>query len=399
MDRAWPRSSWAVPVLLVIAACTDAASATDLHPEGPPMIEQVRLVEIYSIGTGQRLERVVFGFGTHPMASSDDEHPVTTAKAASNMLRIIMDELLRGNNLEEIQCRAKVDDDDFARVPLGATPDDIARCSAAQDVLPSLCPGSNRLSVCICQNDGGCMTGTTLTPKGQSVGVLDRDQDGAADNTRFIDGVVAIVCGSIDAPLDAPLVVPLDLEMSYWTPSGDQQAPAQGGFDALGPAVVVVPHAALPTSMACGVAFSPEVVDKDGNRVCAPPGGDITKACVPGDTSAFKFTVEPLGFAIGQAIMDPGQPRTADIKLKANVPLDPGSLANITVTEASATTYTQWTAMLDPLDASQIIIHWTAPGGLAATTRYTITLATTVTDAYHQPGPQPFAIAFTTGAS
>ena len=106
------------------------------------MIEQVRLVEIYSLGAAQGLERVVFGFGTHPMASPDEEHPVTTAKAGSNKLRIIMDELLRGNDLEEIQCRAKVDDDDFARVPLGATPDDIARCSAAQDVLPSLCPGS-----------------------------------------------------------------------------------------------------------------------------------------------------------------------------------------------------------------------------------------------------------------
>jgi hypothetical protein len=151
--------------------------------------------------------------------------------------------------------------------------------------------------------------------------------------------------------------------------------------------------------MECGVAFSPDVVDKDGNRVCAPPGGDVTKDCVPGDTSAFKFTVEPLSFALGQAIVDPGQPRTADVKIKANVPLDPGSIATITVTEAPATSYTQFTAMLDPLNGSQIIIHWTAPGGLAATTRYTITLPTTVTDAYHQPILQPFEIAFTTGAN
>lgn len=388
---------WAVLALLAIAACTDATSATDLHPEGPPMIEQVRLVEIYSSGSAKGLERVVFGFGTHPMASADEEHAVTTAKAATNKLRIIMDELLRGNDLEEIQCRYRVDDDDFARVPLGATPDDIARCSAAQDVLSSLCPGSNRLSVCICQNDAGCPSGTKLdgspnvTPRGESVGVLDRDQDGAVDNTRFINGAVRIVCGAID--------VPLDLEMSYWTPSGDQQEPAEGGFDALGPAVVVVPGGALPTSMECGVAFSPDVVDKDGNRVCAPPDGDITKDCAPGDTSAFKFTVEPLNFSLGQAILDPGQPRTADVKIKANVPLDPGSLANITVTEAPATNYAQFIAMLDPMNPSLIIIHWTAPGGLAATTRYTITLPITVTDAYHQPVPQASAIAFTTAAN
>jgi hypothetical protein len=381
--------------MLATAACTSTTSATDLHPEGPPMIEQVRLVEVYSLGGVNGLERTVFGFGTHPMATSDDEHPVTSAKAADNKLRIIMDELLRGNNLEEIECRYPVDDDDFARVPLGATPDDIFRCSAAQDVLPSLCPGSNRLSVCLCQIDGGCPSGfkidgtPNITPKGQSVGVKDQDQDGAADNTRFIQGAVGIACGAID--------VPINLDASYWTPSGNQQKPAQGGFDALGPAVVVVPAAALPTNVECGLTFSPEVVDKDGNQVCAPPDGEIAGACTPGDVSAFKFTVQPLTFAKGGPIADPGQSRTAAVTITGLVPLDAASLANITVTEGAATSYTAFTATLTPMKPTEITIQWT-PGELAADTRYTITVPTTVTDAYHQPALQPFQLAFTTGA-
>ncbi len=361
------------------------------------MIEQVRLVEVYSPDGAtnlERLERTVFGFGTHPLATADDAHPVTSAKAAANELRIVIDELLRGNDLEEIQCRYPVDDDVYARVPLGATPDDIVRCAVAQDLLRSQCPGSNKLSVCLCQRPDGCATGfqtdgtPAITPNGESVGVLDRDQDGAADRTRFIAGAVGIACGAI--------TVPIDLALSYWSPSGNQLAPAQGGFDALGPAVVVVPAGALPAGLECGLTFAPEVVDKDGNQVCAPPDGDIRRACRPGDVGAFTFMVQPLTFAVASPIMDPGQARTADVTITAVVPLDPASLANITVTEGAATSYTSFTATLTR--PNEITIHW-APGELAAITRYTITVPTTVTDAFHQPALRPFQLAFTTGAT
>src|ERR1043166_832944 len=197
---------WALPARIAAVAClacSDETSATDLHPEGPPMVEQVRIKELYSIGNVSGLERVVFGFGTHPDATDTDAHPVTTASPTGNKLRIIIDELLRGNNLEEIACRSVVDDDIYARVPLGTTPDDVARCAVSKDVLPTRCPGSNPHSVCICANDAGCpqMDGT-VTPKGQSVGVLDLDLDGAADNTRFIQGAVGIRCGTNAVPID-----------------------------------------------------------------------------------------------------------------------------------------------------------------------------------------------------
>jgi hypothetical protein len=389
------RAPWAVAASLAVAACTDVPSATDLHPEGPPMIEQVRMREVYSVGNISGLQRVVFSFGSHADAMEAEVHPVTTAQATGNKLRIIVDELLRGNNLEEIACRAVIDEDIYSRVPVGATPDDIASCSVAKDLLPARCPASGKHSVCICARDGGCVLddGITLAPKGTPIGVLDRDLDGAADNHRFIKGAVGIRCGDID--------VGIDLNQSYWNPSGDQQKPAQGGFDVLGPAIVLVPgpsvppdDVSLPTSSECQVVFSPDVVDKDGIQVCAPPGGDVTASCTPGDTSAFKFSVEPMTFQLGAGIIPAAQPRTADILIRSNVAIDAVSVGGITVTEDPATNYTDFTAVLSP--SNQVTIHWTAVGGLAAATHYTITVPTTVTDKYHKAPPQPFTVAFTT---
>lgn len=385
------RIRWALPASLALAACTDTAtSATDLHPEGPPMIEQVRLKEVYTANDIPGLQRTVFAFGSHADAQPSEEHAVTTAAASGNRLRIIMDELLRGNNLEEIQCRAVIDSDAFGPVPVGDTPDDIARCAVAQDVLTARCPGSSSRSVCICTLDGGCPSpdGTFTTPKGESVGVHDTDQDGAADATQFIAGAVGIRCGTID--------VPTDPAMSYWTPSGNQQTPAQGGFDVLGPAIVLVPAAPLPTSSDCGLVFAPSVVDKDGNQVCAPAGGDITAGCTPGDTAAFHFTVEPMAFIPTPAISATAQSRTDPITLRAPAAIDPTTLAGITVTEGAAP-FTLFTASVGATKdtANQLTITWTPPG-LAAATGYTITIPTTLTDTYHHGPPQAIQFSFTT---
>jgi hypothetical protein len=378
-----------VLAVVAVAACTSAGSATDLQVEGPPMIAQVLMVEVFAIGETKGLTRTVFGFGSHPDATAEEVHPVTTAKAADNRLRIVVDELLRGNNLEEIACRAIVDNDAFDRVPLGATPDDIARCAAPQDVLPARCPGSSSRSLCLCKRDAGCPIGNSgpVIALGEPVGVQDLDQDGAADNSQLIPGAVGISCGAID--------VPVNTDQSYWTPSGNQLKPAQGGFDALGPAVVVVPLGPMPTNLECGLRFAADVVDKDGNQICAPPDGDISADCAPGDTSAIKFKVEPLGFLA--SVDAQAQPRTADILITANVPLDAGSLTGITVTEAPDTSYTEFTAQ-PGMAPNQILIHWTAAGGLAPSTRYTITVTTAVLDSHRQPPPQPFQLTFTSAS-
>ena len=387
-----------VVALVPGAACTDLESATNLNPEGPPMIRQVRMKEMYLDASGNLNERAtpIFAFGTHPQVTSDElAHPVTSAKSIGNKLRIIMDELLVGNYLEEIQCRGQVDDDAYDTVPVGTTPDDIARCAVAKDVLASSCPAGEH-AVCICKLDGGCGE----TPKGGAVGVNDVNQDGTADDTRFIRGAVGLQCGSVD--------VPIDIDATYWNPSGDQNVPALGGFDALGPAVVLTPAVPmgamtgtpqfLPTNTTCSLVFASNIVDKQNINVCAPPNGDITGNCTPGDVSAFSFKVEPLGINSGLSNLhegDTGVSRTQTAEIVMSAPVSPATLASITVREG-ATPFTGFTVTL-PF-ANTLRFTWTGATGLAANTMYTITLGTGLQDLYNQPIPMPQNITFTTGS-
>lgn len=371
-----------VAVAFTGAACTDSESATDLNSEGPPMVRQVRLTERYTpVGSTTTATQRVFAFGSHPLAAETEVHAVTNAAARNNQIRVIMDELLVGNHLEEIQCRGLVDDDAFGRVPLVATPDDVANCSVGDDVLNQTCTGPG--AVCICQNAAGCTRGAATVPMGQPVGVQDINQDGATDDTHFILGSAGIRCGTVD--------VRIDLERSYWNPSGDQNKPAQGGFDALGPAIVLTPDGALPTNIECGLSFSPDVVDKSGNGVCTPPDGDVTKDCSPGDLAAFKFKVEPLVITpASPEDMAVGVDRNGPLLFEINAAVDLATAMNITGTPAlPAFTATSPMPNLLQLDLM-------AP--LAANTMYTVTIPVTVTDSYGQPLPQAIVFTFTTGA-
>jgi hypothetical protein len=364
-------------VALVAAACSSTDSATDLNPEGPPMIRQVRM-EVNS-----RLDPV-FAFGTHPLAITEEIQPnVQNAVASKQVMRIVMDELLVGNNLEEIACRALVDDDAYGRVPVGATPDDIARCSVPDDALVSSCSKKDKYSMCLCANPAGCFRGAAIVPEGDPVGVLDLNMDGATDDTRAIAGAVGIQCGAIS--------VPINLDLTYWNPSGDQNKPAMGGFNALGPAVVVQTTGALPTNLECGLVFSEEVVDKQGNQICAPPDGDVAAGCSPGDVSAFKFKVEaltvvPSTFREGET----GVSKAGPFVFEANVPLDAASLAGIQVSPAAPTA-----AFSLPMPA---LVKMDVTAGLAPNTMYTVTFPDTIKDAYGQPLPAPRVFHFTTGA-
>ena len=364
------------------------------------MIRQVRLREVYLDATGSLNERMdpVFAFGTHPQAPPEAVHEVTSAQAVGsspNKLRVIMDELLVGNYLEEIKCRAQIDEDNYDSVPIGTTPDDIARCAVAKDVLPASCKGTDDHATCICKNDLGC----NGAAKGEAVGVEDVNQDGASDDTRLIKGAVGLRCGTIDVPIDS--------DLSYWNPSGDQNVPAMGGFDALGPALVLVPGAPpnppvpntiapLPTNVTCGLVFSPSVVDKQNIGVCAPPDGDVSKDCNPGDVSNFSFKVQPL--VVKQSTPaegDTGASRTQSMDITFTAPLSAAAVSAITVKEG-ATNYTQFTATL-PLPTTVRLV-WTATGGLAANTMYTVSVSTAAVDLYNQAMPMPATITFTTGS-
>jgi hypothetical protein len=380
------------------------------------MLRQVRLNHRVFDATNPSISfpRRVFAFGTHELAVADEIQPeVTSGIVVNNALRLVIDELLVGNNLEEIACRIPPHDpatgrvDAFQQVPLGANPDDISRCSVADDVLFSSCQGST--AVCICQNPMGCPRSTTcndadpLIPKcspgstctggvcvidlGQPVGVLDINQDGATDDTRMMAGAIGLQCGSID--------VPIDLDSSYWNPSGDQNRPAAGGFDALGPAIVLSPLGPMPTNLPCNLKFAPTVVDKENRQLCAPAGGDITASCTEGDLSAFTFRTEALALSSASWVNgDSGVNRTDPALFSVNAPLAVANIGNITVTQAGA----PFTAFTVTLMMPQLLqITWDAPG-LAADTLYEVTITPQVTDTFDQGLPAPQIFTFTTGA-
>jgi len=378
-------------VAATVAGCTDTESTTNLNPAGPPMLRQVRLNHKVTNGDGSTSNRRVFAFGSHELAEPDElkSNQITSAVAVNNTMRLVIDELLVGNNLEEIACRSAVDDDAFARVPIGATPDDVARCSSADDVLPSVCSGPT--AVCICAISTGCISPSgAAIPEGLPVGVLDINQDGATDDSQFIAGSVGLQCGTI--------AVPINVEGSYWNPSGDQNRPAMGGFEALGPAVVLAPDGPLPTNLDCQLVFAASVVDKQGVQVCTPVDGDVNNDCNPGDMSNFQFRTEvldvkPASFLPGQTGVSP----TGTIILTASAPLDPSvaTTGSITLVPASGAAPT-FTVGFDPT-MSQVVQITPTGGGLTPNMGYTLTVTQNVTDTFDQPPPAQQVYTFTTG--
>ncbi len=370
-------------------ACTDTNSATNLNAAGPPMLRQVRMNSKTFNADGSSSTARVFGFGSHEQATADElkSNQVTHANAVNNTFRLIIDELLVGNNLEEIACRGAVDDDAFAKVPVGATPDDIARCSVADDVLPSSCAGPT--AVCLCANAAGCISTTGVAiAEGAPVGVLDINQDGATDDTQFVAGAIGIQCGSGANLID----VPISVENSYWNPSGNQNKPAMGGFEALGPAVVLAPQTALPTNLPCTITVSDSIVDKQGIKMCAPPDGDVTQDCTPGDMSQFHFSTEtldvkPASFTSAQTGVSRGSP----LVFASTAPLKASSTVAANITISPATVFT--TNLMMP----QVLII-TPTAMLLADTLYTVTVTTNVTDTFNQPAPAAQVYTFTTGS-
>ena len=388
-----PRARLAGAALVIAAvagACDESGGASELHPEGPPMVLQVLLGERYVDSMMVTRVRGVLAFGSHPLADPSEVHPVSTALAVGNRLRVVVDELLVGNNLEEIACRGTVDDDPpgsdrFGRVPAGATPDDVARCAVADDALGRSCDPDNRRSLCICRRAGGCTRNFGgPVAQGEPVGVLDVNQDGAADDTRFIAGAAGIQCGEI--------AVPIDLDQSYWSPSGDQSGPALGGLDALGPAIVLTPNGPLPAGGRCGLTFGEAVVDKQGDRLCAPAGGQLVAGCAPGDLSAFSFGVEPLAITSSSvADLQTGVSRTARLEFVFNTPIAAASLDGVQLTPAPPAPPVR----TSPMGIGVALDFSAAP--LAPRTQYTVTLPVTITDTFAQPLPKARSYRFTTG--
>jgi len=389
---------WMIRLGLVLGAgalavaCSDKDSSTDLHPEGPPMVQQVFVQEKVTSGTAVR-EKFQLAFGDHPEIPLPDEDPVNGDDRVVNnavargtaRLRVVFDEILEGNSFEELKCA----DGTFSPVPRGATPDDIKDCSG-----PDL---SKCIAVCIGASG--------------PVGVLDENEDGAADDMRMRDYAGCSPTNGIDCELAVSIMcgdqmMPLDREQSFYNPSGNQLLPAVDfpqNINGLGPALVLVPLDGMKTGAACTLTFRDDVRDKDGEKVCAPEGGDIEAGCDPGDTSRISFTVEPLALfgsapeneETDVALTDPSSP-DATILLQFIAAVDPDTLDAITLLDDMGDPV-PITTTVSADDAA--IVTVTVTGGYQATTEYTLTIGTDLTDKYGGPLPEAITITFTTGTA
>src|SRR5688500_2162761 len=151
----------ALASLGMLAGCSDDESSTELNTAGPPMVQQVFAAEKVFNTSGQPAGRFGLAFGDHPDVPTPDEDAArgddrqglnATANRGDSRFRGVLDELLVGNYIEEIQGAGG----SFTRVPVGTEPDDIARC------------GGPDLSSCeaVCIGPGG------------PIGITDQNEDG-----------------------------------------------------------------------------------------------------------------------------------------------------------------------------------------------------------------------------
>jgi Bacterial Ig-like domain len=375
-----------VPVFSIVAAlsgCSDDESTTELDTEGPPMVRQVFVQEKEPTGGGGTLERFRLAFGDHPDIPTREEDSLGDDRVVENAvafaddakIRVVLDELLVGNHIEELQCA----DGSFSRVPVGTDPDDIARCSGPD------------LSGCeaVCIGPGG------------PIGINDQNRDGAVDpgGLRMIDYgdgelAVSVVCDGEPMPLIAQ--VGTGNKRSFYNPSGNQLIPADTGVEGLGPALVLFPTLGLKAGSSCGLRFRPEVVDRDGNRVCAPPDGDVSQDCPgEGDTSAIQFQVEP--FALRGSEPDAGDVVTATsgtdqtIFLEFVTDVDPATLDGITLSTGGDEVAI---AAAPGSLGYQVVV--TVVDGYQPGRAYSLRVDTGVTDLLGGGPAEPLAIDFTT---
>lgn len=363
-----------------LAACNnEVGQSTLLNPEGPPMIRQVFLNEKVTVTTDTgTVTRTLaqLAFGAHPeFTNENDQIGVKNAVArGSQRIRVVVDELLLGNNLEEIACA----DGSFSRVPIGADPDDIAKCAG-----PELSQCTGDFAVCIGANG--------------PIGILDENEDGASDDLRLIDGVMTLTCDGT--------VIPYDRQQSFYQPSGNQQIPAGPlGVHGLGPAFVLVPtEDGIRTGANCSISFGADVVDKDGIRLCAPPDGDVNQPCPgDGDTSLVGFTVEALALTgndpadgATNVSLTSGGGADRTVLLQFNAAIDNTTLTSISVTAGGvAVPGTAYTATVR--DNDKTIIEMVFTGGFAPNTDYVVTIGATLADIYGGALPAEETLSFTT---
>ncbi len=361
--------------------CDAPASKEDLNPEGPPMVRQIFMNEKVITASGSsQLRKLQLAFGEHPdpIFEDDDKQVLTAAIRGTQEIRIILDEQIRGNALEEMECA----NGSFSRIPDGTTPDDIADCSGPIDSL---------------QN---CKIALCVDADGKPIGVLDANEDGGADNLRMINYGdeanpelgVKIVCGGVS--------VPLNQNLSFWNPSGNQTISSNPALAAkgLGPVIVVQPEAGfgMPGGVSCTVEFNDAVTDYEGNKVCAPAGGLVANGCANGDTTQIAFGTEAVA-------IDRSNPKDGDVNVAVTQRIGATFNANMDVATVGAISLTAGgvdvaiTATVADDDRASLTVG--VEGDLLENTEYVLTIGTGFHDSFGSGLPQEETITFTTGAA
>ncbi len=366
---------------MATVACEAPASREDLNPAGPPMVRQVMVTEQVTTGTASLIKEGQLAFGTHeaPFFENDDKEVLTAITLGTQEIRIVLDELLRGNSLEEIACA----DGSFSRIPNGTTPDDIARCAGPADSLLD-CDT-------VCLDDSG-------VPRG----ILDVNEDLAADEMRMIvyEGSAADETAQLGVGITCDgQVIPMDPAFSFWTPSGNQTFPSNAtlGFRGLGPAIVLKPvgTVGMRSGANCVVTFRPEVVDKDGNQVCAPAGGDIDNDCTAGDTSLISFNTDTLKVV-----------NSVPADMATNVALSGSSFmlialnSNIDIATVGALTLTAGNVdvpITPDIGDDKTLVSFSLAADFEPDTEYKLTVSTALTDLLGGALPTEHVVTWTTG--
>jgi hypothetical protein len=353
------------------------------------MIRQVFVNERITVDGNTRIENGQLAFGSHEDLPNDDGVVSTALPIGGQEIRIVLDELLVGNAIEEMACA----DGSWSYIPPGTTPDDVAKCAGPVDSLLDC------KKVC-------------LNADGSPIGILDEEpEDSAPDQLRMIDYGGGELAASI---ICDDTMIPLSQTESFWNPSGNQQIPANpaAGYRGLGPVLVLTPSNGLRTGAECKITFRNEpferdgqtigpVTDNDGNLVCAPEGGNPDNGCTPGDTARISFNVESL--QITDTVPKDGDDMVdaegnAFMLVSANAALNGDIIADVVELTENGTPISFWYdfAPENPVTFTMGLGTAEAPLPFQPLTDYCLTVTTALEDQLGGTLPEPYSFCWKT---
>ena len=183
--------------------------------------------------------------------------------------RIVIDELLIGNSLEEVECRGIVDDDIFDRVPIEATPDDIARCSALDDVLPRTCTPSTHGDLHLQERRGLRRARPTSSPSASRSGSRTSTRTAARTTRGSSRAPSASRCDGDHRRADQPrrqLLEPVGRSEQAGARVASTRSARRSCSRRTGP---------MPTNSNCQLDVRERGRRQAEHPVCAPPDGDV----------------------------------------------------------------------------------------------------------------------------